>query len=97
MEYILFIHNNTNTLTINEQWTYFFEQANASGLFLGGSEIANRIQIGCKPVANITHHIDGFMRFETEDKAALLALLEYHPVAMQGGTLELCEMPKSEI
>lgn len=95
MEYILFIHKNTDSATTEAQWTSFFTEANKSGVFLGGSEISNQIQIGNKPVKNITNIIGGFMRFESEDKNKILALLEKHPVIIQGGTLELCEMPKT--
>ena len=95
MEYILFIHNNTEIVTTEEQWQTFFTMAKSSGVFQGGSEIANQLQIGNKPVQKITNTIGGFMRFESEDNNAILALLEKHPVYIQGGTLELCEMPKS--
>ena len=95
MEYILFIHNNTDTVTTEEQWQTFFTMAKSSGVFQGGSEIANQLQIGSKPIQKITDTIGGFMRFKSEDKNTILALLEKHPVIIQGGTLELCEMPKS--
>jgi len=95
MEYILFIHKNTDFDTTEEQWHSFFSEANKSGIFLGGSEISNQMLIGKKAVKNITSKIGGFMRFETEDKNKVLALLEKHPVIIQGGTLELCEMPKT--
>lgn len=95
MEYILFIHNNTDIVTTEEQWNAFFTMAKDSGVFRGGSEIANQLQIGNKPVQKITSTIGGFMRFESEDINVILALLEKHPVIIQGGTLELCEMPKS--
>lgn len=94
MEYILFIHNNTDSDTTDEQWNSFFTEANNSGVFIGGSEISNQIQIGKKHVKNITDKIGGFMRFESEDKNKIFSLLEKHPVIIQGGTLELCEMPK---
>ncbi len=35
------------------------------------------------------------MRFDADDLNALRALLEDHPVVKHGGTIELCEMPKS--
>ena len=95
MEYIVFIHSNTDTETTEEQWEVFFTAANDSGIFQGGSEISNHTQIGNKSVQIITNTIAGFMRFETENKNTVLALLEKHPVIIQGGTLELCEMPKS--
>ena len=95
MEYILFIHNNTDSATTEEQWSSFFEDANKSGVFLGGSEIANQTQIGKKTVKNITNEIVGYMRFESEDKSKILTLLEKHPVIIQGGTVELCETPRT--
>ena len=97
MEYILFIHNNVDAVTTNEQWEEFFKAANKSGIFLGGSEISEQIQIGNKPVQKITDSIGGFMRFEAKNKETILTLLQKHPVLMQGGTLELCELPKSDV
>jgi hypothetical protein len=35
------------------------------------------------------------MRFDSEDKEKLLALVNQHPVILHGGTVELCELPKS--
>ena len=35
------------------------------------------------------------MRFDAEDRAKLLELLKQHPVVLHGGSVELCEMPKS--
>ena len=95
MEYILFIHKNTNNQTTDEAWKAFFIAAKKSGLFRGGSEISNRIQIGDKLVPDITKHIGGFMRFESSDLNAIRSLLEMHPVLLCGGTLELCELPKT--
>lgn len=95
MEYILFIHNNTDINTTPEQWDAFFAAAKNSGTFQGGSEIANQYQIGKKSVPKITNGIVGVMRFESDDKRKILTLLEIHPVYLQGGTLELCEMPKT--
>jgi len=95
MEYILLIHKNTDTATTKEQWDAFFIEANKSGVFLGGSEISSQTLIGKKPVKNITDDIGGFMRFQSEDKNEILALLEKHPVVIQGGSIELCEMPET--
>ena len=95
MEYILFIHNNTDANTTPEQWDAFFIAAKKSGTFQGGSEISNQYQIGKKSVSKITDSIVGVMRFESNDKCKILAILEKHPVYLQGGTLELCEMPKT--
>jgi hypothetical protein len=95
MEFILFIHNNADSSVTDEQWASFINTAKQSGLFLGGSEISNQIQLGNKPVKRITDSIGGFMRFEADNEYMVLELLEKHPIFKQGGTLELCEMPKS--
>jgi len=95
MEFILFIHNNADSTVTNDEWASFINTAKQSGLFLGGSEIANQIQLGNKSVNRITDNIGGFMRFEADNDHMVLELLEKHPVFKQGGTLELCEMPKS--
>ena len=94
MEYILFIYNNTDSATTKQQWDSFFTAANKSDVFLGGSEIANPVVMGNKPVKDITDEIGGFMRFESDDINKILLLLEKHPVVLQGGTVQLCEMPK---
>ena len=96
MEFILFIHKNTDRTPTKEQWESFFNAANNSGIFLGGSEISSQIRKGKKVVPTITGSIGGFMRFEAENEYLVLELLEKHPVFLQGGTLELCEMPKTK-
>jgi len=96
MEYILFIHKNTESSIPKEEWDSFFSAALESGIFQGGSEIRNRIQLGEKPVNDITESVGGFMRFESENLEVVKSLLNKHPVLINGGTLELCEMPKSE-
>jgi hypothetical protein len=93
MEYILFIHNNTDTPTKKEDWDLFFELARRSGLFQGGSEIGKRIVLGRKETTDTTKSVAGYMRFESEDIEALTNLLHEHPVLKSGGTLELCELP----
>lgn len=95
MEYILFIHNNVDAPTTEDQWNDFFEAANKSGMFDGGSEITESHQLGSKVVTPSTKNIVGIMRFETSDVSKLNTLLSMHPVYLQGGTLELCKMPKT--
>jgi len=95
MEYILFVHNNVDTKTNQEDWSRFFELAMKSGLFQGGSEIGERILLGAKAVADTTNSIVGYMRFESESAEPIIELLKEHPVLKCGGSLELCELPKS--
>ena len=95
MEYILFIHKNAQTEIPGKEWGAFFKEAAASGIFQGGSEIGKRIQLGERSVEDITNSIGGFMRFEAENLESVKTLLRKHPVLINGGTLELCEMPKT--
>lgn len=67
----------------------FFSAAQECGLFRGGSEIGSRTLVG------EAEHIIGFMRFDSEDEQSVLRLLEKHPVVLHGGSVELCQMPKS--
>ncbi len=96
MEYILFIHKNIDQAATQEQWAEFFSAANDSGIFSGGSEITESHLLGNKPIYHTTNSVAGIMRFETDDVDKLNALLRLHPVYRQGGTLELCQMPKNE-
>jgi hypothetical protein len=99
MEYILFIHHNrhqnhADSRATAAEWEHFFSVARASGMFTGGSEIDNRLLLGKSNLPPITDTVGGFMRFSTDDKNALLSLLNQHPVLVHGGSLELCEMPR---
>ncbi|MGE3409952.1 MAG: hypothetical protein AB7I37_24260 [Pirellulales bacterium] len=94
-QYILFIQGNAKSNTSAEDWDRFFHAARQSGLFEGGSAIGSRVVLGDTQSAKSTDHIVGYMRFDSEDKQKLMELLTLHPVVMHGGSVELCEMPKS--
>ena len=94
-QYILLIQNNLKSDSSSEEWEAFFTAAKRSGLLKGGSEIGERMIIGDTQTAKPTDHIVGYMRFDAENKQAILDLLEKHPVVIHGGSAELCEMPKS--
>jgi hypothetical protein len=95
MQYLLLIHRNTDTQPSTEEWNAFFARAQASGWFRGGSEIGRRELIGASDRSHETDHVAGFMRFDADDRDALLGLLRTHPVVIHRGTIELCDMPKS--
>ena len=95
MEYITFMHGNSDTSTSKDEWSKFFELANQSGLFRGGSAIGKRTIVGQKNVPDTTEHVKGYMRFDADSKDDLIQLLRKHPVAMHGGTIEVCELPKT--
>ena len=94
-EYLLLIHGNEKTATTAAEWDQFFAAARASGAFRGGSEVGTRELVGHTASARPSDHLAGYMRFDTADKAMLLQLLKTHPVVLHGGTVELCELPKS--
>ena len=94
-QYILLIENNAKSPTTQEEWDRFFNTAKESGLFQGGSSMGKREIVGDADSAHSTDFIGGFMTFETADKRQLLNLLEKHPVALHGGSMHLCEMPKT--
>ena len=98
MEYITFMHKNKKpgaTGGTAEDWDRFFEVAKESGLFRGGSAIGKRTTIGNNEVPDTTESIGGYMRFDADSMDELTALLKQHPTVVHGGTVEICEMPKS--
>lgn len=94
-QYLLLIQENVKSSPTGEEWEAFFAKVFASGFFKGGSEVGDRVVLGDAQTAKSTDHIVGYMRFDTDDREALLALLEAHPVVVHGGSVELCELPRS--
>jgi hypothetical protein len=94
MQYLALMHNNTNAEPTAEAWERFFAAAGASGMFRDGSAMGARRVVGPE-VPDTTRYVGGFMRFDADDIAPLLALLEQHPVVKCGGSVELCELPKT--
>lgn len=94
-QYILLIYGNTQTEPSAEEWGRFIESASESGLFKGGSAIGGRVVLGNARSAHPSEHIKGYMRFDAENKQAILNLLQSHPVVVHGGSVELCELTES--
>jgi hypothetical protein len=94
-QYLLLIQNNAKSKTTPAEWDRFFAAAKASGMFEGGSALGDRVIIGDAQSAQSTMFIGGYMRFAADDKAKLLELLKSHPAVVHGGSVELCEMPKT--
>lgn len=94
-QYLLLIQNNLTSSTTAEEWTTFFSAVHSSGMFKGGSEIGDRTRLGNGTTAQSTDHVVAYMRFDSDDKEKLLSLVNQHPVILHGGTVELCELPKS--
>lgn len=95
MQYLILIHKSSTATPSNEEWNEFFVAAKASGMFLGGSEIRKCAVMGATPTLESADTIAGFMRFDSDDQEALLEFLQRHPVVKLGGTIEVCEMPRS--
>lgn len=95
MQYILLIHGNAHSHITADEWNAFFASARESGLFKGGSAIGARTVVGENQSVTSTEHIVGYMRFDSEDRQPVIDLLQQHPVVVHGGSVELCEMPKS--
>ena len=89
-----FMHANTEVQGSEEEWNAFFARAQASGLFSGGSAMGKRWTVG-KPADTLSDGLAGYMRFDAENIEDLLELLEAHPIIRGGGTIEICQMPKS--
>ena len=94
-QYFLLIHGNATSDATGEEWNQFFSAGQESGIFRGGSQIGERTRVGDADSMKSTDHIVGYMFFDSEDKQRILDLLEKHPVVAHGGSVELCEMPKS--
>ena len=78
------------------EWEKFFELANKSKIFKGGSEIGKfRKIIGKQISSKMDNEFSGYMKFETNSLDALLELLSHHPVVINGGSVELVDLPKS--
>ena len=95
MDYIAFMHRNEQTPSDKEEWDHFFELAKESGLFRGGSAIGKRSIVGKEGVPDTTINIGGFMRFESQTLEELNKLLQHHPGVKHGGTVEVCELPRT--
>jgi hypothetical protein len=93
-QFIVLIQGNARSEIAPREWLNFFSAAQRSGLFQGGSAIANRIVVGDAALAKSTDHIVGYMRFDSDHQQPILDLLKKHPVVVHGGSVELCEMPE---
>jgi hypothetical protein len=94
-QYLLLIHRNAETEAMPEEWTAFFDAARESGIFRGGSEIGEGVLVGAQDAEMLSDRLAGYMRFDADDKARVLELLDLHPVVAHGGTVELCALPET--
>ncbi len=84
-QYLLLIHDNSRCPTLSDDWDRFFEAARQSGTFRGSSEIGTGEFIGkASTEALSSNHITRYMRFDSDDKQAVLDLLTQRPVVKHG-------------
>jgi hypothetical protein len=95
MQYIALIHRNVDTQVSGGEWNPFLKRAEDSGLFRGGSAIGGRHVIGDPEIPDTAKHVGGYMRFDADELNDALDLLRHHPVVVHGGSIELCELPKT--
>lgn len=94
-QYLVLIHRNAAGQPNPGEWERFFAAARESGMFRGGSEIGHRTLLGRVEEATNSLPLAGYMRFDADDEGLLRQLLAQHPVVLHGGTIELCELPRS--
>jgi len=94
MQYLAIIHTSKTVKTLPEEWADFFNLANKSGMFKGGSAVGKSLILGKKSGTYTSGIIGGFMKFESKSKSRLMKLLKTHPVVKNGGTVELFTLPK---
>ena len=95
MQYIAFIQKNANKAPSDNEWSQFFDEAEKTGMFKGGSAVSSSRLIGNSDGTDTSKIIGGFMRFNSMERSSVESLLLLHPVVQNGGTIELYEMPKS--
>jgi hypothetical protein len=94
MQYIVLVFNNVKSSPTNDEWGDFINKAITSGMFRGGSAIGAKTPLGNKDYKTGTE-VGGFMRFDCDSLEYLKDFLNDHPVVVHGGTIEICEMPKT--
>jgi hypothetical protein len=94
VQYLVLIHAEADSEASPDEWQAFFTLAEESGLFRGGSAVGQGLLLGRPSPHAMAGHLGGFMRFDADDRAALLDLLARHPLVVHGGTIEVLEMPK---
>ncbi len=96
MEYLTFMHSDESKTGTKDQWNDFFNFICKSDCFQGGSEIHNkRMIIGPSKKPEVGSGISGYMKFNVENLDELLSIIKLHPTLINGGSIEIIELPKS--
>ncbi len=78
----------------NAAWNAYIKTLMASGLFRGGSALANGVCVD-NSGQEFDCSVNGFMRFEADDIDQVRALLTDNPLLLAGGKVELLELVQS--
>ncbi len=103
-DYILLMHNDTQSEPTNAQWSAYFDALSASGAFQGGSAIGQGASFRRdggpapkstpKPTSASSDHLTGFIRVSAASLSDAQTFLTGNPVYECGGTVEIRELPR---
>lgn len=91
MQYLALMIGGSKSDSTEEQWSHFFDVANNSGIFRGGSALGESSVIG--PASHVGSGLVGFMRFEADTIDAVHDLLQSHPMVINGGSIKVYHCP----
>ena len=99
-DYLFLMHDDapdSGSEPTGDGWGRYIETLQASGNFQGGSAIGGGVcarKSGVAPM--ITGHLSGFIRVGAESLDHARSLLAGNPVFEAGGTVEICELPRTD-
>ena len=96
MQYLLIVLKPAVNVPAQSEWSHFFDLAEQSGMFRGGSRLEHQQDFGLSVDGSMTSSLTGYMRFDTTDKSLLEQLLVQHPVVKHGGSISLFAMPHDD-
>lgn len=93
-EYMLLMHNDTQTDENAADWEGYIGKLLAAGVFGGGSQIgAGACFRKAGSAGPLAAHLSGFLRIRAADMAGATAALTGNPTYEAGGTVEIRELP----
>lgn len=83
----------------SDAWAAYFAKLEQAGAFQGGSAIGGGVCISksAARAPDITAHLSGYIRLQAETLAHARDLVIGNPVFEAGGTVEIRELPKSQV
>ena len=96
-DYIFFMHDDAAGETAEGAWVAYFSTLRRDGRFNGGSAIGDGVcvrKLGLAPEP--TRRIVGYIRVSANSLEEARDLVRGNPVFEAGGTIEICELPRTE-